>query len=1218
MASRGYLGFPHVRGDRLTFAAQDDVWLAPDTGGRAWRLSADRAQASQPRLSPDGDLLAWTSWRDGAPEVYLADPDGGTGRRLTYWGDARTRVRGWTPDGAVLAVTASGQPFGHFTSAHVVPVEAGPSRRLELGPVDDLAASGAATALLTGFRGLDPATWKRYRGGGTGRLWVSDGSVSAAESGTGGAGTSGAGTGGAGTGGGFTRVLADLGGQLACPMLIGDRLAFLSDHEGTGNVYSCLHDGTDLRRHTDHDGFYARNASSDGTRVVYQCAGDLWILDDLDAEARQLEILLGSPAAGRSPRLMTAQDGLGSLSCDESGRASAIEFGGTVHWLTHRDGPARALAVAPDAHARLPKVLGKTGLVAWVTDASGQDAIEVGSADGGDVAAAGTAGTGAAGTGAAGTGAAGTGAAGTGAAGTGAAGTGAGIAAPTRRLADGVLGSVAGLSASPDGTALAVASHDGRLILLDVASGGVTEIAASDNGPVTGLGWSPDSAWLAWSHPGPSPLRRIQMARVAGAAVAGTGGSGTGGSGTGGSGTGGSGTGGSGTGGDRQAIDVTDGRFIDTDPVFTADGLYLAFLSVRSFDPVYDAHFFDLSFPYGCRPYLVTLAAATPSPFGPLLGGRPVDDEADEPGGGAGGGAGSSSGAAGASGPGGDAPETVIVDVAGLATRIAAVPVGESRYSALRAVKDGLAWLREPVAGVLGEGAAEPDAEGPKTALERFDLKKRTSAELVAELDWFEVSGDGSRLVVGDGDRVRVLPSASRPGKDGSDDDDTVTVDLARARFRADPAARWRHAYEEAGRLIRRDFWIADMADVDWDGVLDTYRPLLDRIAGPSDFTDLLWEVLGELGSSHAYVMPGQAGDGKDSGDESVGVLGADLEPGGDGTWRVARVLPGESSDPLARSPLAAPGTSIGPGDVLLAIDGQPVDPVLGPGPLLAGAAGKPVELTIAASGDGDGRANSDGGTGDGGTADERVRRAVVVPLADDRRLRYQDWVTGRRQLVRELSGGRLGYLHVPDMMGEGWAHFHRDLRVEMACDGLVVDVRSNRGGHVSELVVEKLARRIMGWIMPRGLRPGTYPQDVPRGPLVALTDEYAGSDGDMVTAAIRILGLGPVVGMRTWGGVIGIEGMPGWPLVEGTHITVPRYAIWLEGYGWGVENHGVDPDVEVAISPDDWAAGRDPQLETGVRLAMEALAARPPAQPPATSDRPSRARPPLPPRERR
>jgi tricorn protease len=287
----------------------------------------------------------------------------------------------------------------------------------------------------------------------------------------------------------------------------------------------------------------------------------------------------------------------------------------------------------------------------------------------------------------------------------------------------------------------------------------------------------------------------------------------------------------------------------------------------------------------------------------------------------------------------------------------------------------------------------------------------------------------------------------------------------------------------------------------------------------------------------------------------------------------------------------------IRPGDVLLAVDGQPVDPVTGPGPLLAGAAEVPVELAVSAPDGGD------------------VRRVVVVPLGDDSRLRYQDWVAGRRRAVRELGGGRIGYLHVPDMMGEGWAHFHRDLRLEMAHDALIVDVRGNRGGHTSELVVEKLARRVLGWDLGRWLQPQTYPQDVPRGPLVALSDEFAGSDGDVVTAAIRALRLGPVVGARTWGGVIGIDGMPGHRLVDGTAMTVPRYAFWLEGYGWGVENHGVEPDVEVLNSPDDWAAGRDAQLETAVRLTLEALEARPAAVPPSTAQRPPKRRPPLPPR---
>ena len=244
------------------------------------------------------------------------------------------------------------------------------------------------------------------------------------------------------------------------------------------------------------------------------------------------------------------------------------------------------------------------------------------------------------------------------------------------------------------------------------------------------------------------------------------------------------------------------------------------------------------------------------------------------------------------------------------------------------------------------------------------------------------------------------------------------------------------------------------------------------------------------------------------------------------------------------------------------------------------------------------------------------MRRVVVVPLRSDRRLRYQDWVAERRRLVRELSAGRLGYLHIPDMMGEGWADFHRDLHTEMAQDGLIFDVRGNNGGHISELVVEKLARRVIGWCRGRWLQPESYPQEARRGPLVTVADEFAGSDGDIVTAAVKLLGLGPVVGTRTWGGVIGIQGRQG--LVDGTTVSVPRFAFFFDQYGWGVENHGVDPDVEVLITPDDAAAGRDPQLETAVRLALDALDSQPPPAPPEVATGPVKSRRPLPPRPSR
>jgi tricorn protease len=1110
VTSPGYLRFPHIAGDLVVFAADDDIWLAPAAGGRAWRFTTDEAPAETPKLTPDGKHVAWVSNWDGSAEIYVASLADGASTRLTYWGTSWARVSGWTPSGELLAVSAANQPFGHYVQARALTTalsgSPGAERVLPFGPVSDLSLGGSGDGtgagtlgLLTGTWGsfnADPAYWKRYRGGTAGRLWVGPATAVVRDA------PDAAGA----AGGPFRRVLADLPAQFACPMIVGGRLAFISDHEGTGNVYSCALDGSDLRRHTDHEGWYARQAGTDGRRIVYARGGELWLLEDLRAAGPvRLDITLGAAARGRGPRLVTAEDHVGSLSVDHGGRASTIEVRGTVHWLTHRDGPARAVSVVPGARARFPQVLGTGGQVVWATDADGRDSLEIGSGDPASPA---------------------------------------GPAAAPRRIAAGQVGRITGLAAAPDGTMVAVAAQDGQLRVVDAGSGQVREIAASDNGVVTGLAWSPDSAWLAWSQPvehpagmNMKPLRRLRLARIA----------------------------------DGQVFDATDGRFADTEPVFTLDGKYLAFLSMRNFDPIYDAHFFDLTFPYGARPYLLPLDATTPSPFAPSLGGRPAGEPQDPP-------------VAGGDGPGGP---VVTVHATGMADRIVALPVPEARYSWLRAVAGGLAWLREPVTGNLGIGGAEPADDAPRPVLERFDFGKRDVCELAAEVDWFEASGDGSRLVTSDHGKLTLIPAERKA--DGDNPDDKVEIDRSRARFLLDPPAMWQQAYAEAGRIVRHDFWVADMADVDWDAVQDEYRPLLDRITTGSEFVDVLYDLFGELGTSHAYAF---SPDG-DTPVAGPGLLGADIARNGDG-WRVTRVVRGDTSDPRARAPLAAPGAGIAAGDALLAVDGRPIG-ADGPGPLLVGAAGKPVELTVAPA--------------DG----SRSRSVPVVPLRSDTRLRYLDWVSAKRARVRELSGGRIGYLHVPDMVSQGWADFHRDLRTEMLRDALIVDVRGNTGGHTSQLVVEKLARRVIAWDVPSGMRPSTYPEDAPRGPVVAIANECSGSDGDIVTGAIRLLRLGPVVGARTWGGVIGFDNEH--ELIDGTQITVPRLAFWFEEYGWGVENYGVDPDVEVIMSPDDWAAGRDTQLETAVRLAAEALQQRPAMRPPDPRTRPSRRRPPLPPR---
>ncbi|MFF0643828.1 S41 family peptidase [Streptomyces tendae] len=1151
MGRVSYLRLPHLSGDQLCFVAEDDLWLASlDGPGRAWRLTVDRTKAGPPRFSPDGRHIAYTSWRSLVPEVHLVPVDGGPGRQLTHWGGLDTRVCGWSPpdpDGttAVLAVASHGEPFSHLTWAYKVTPDGDPGRKLPWGPVTDIQAADLdgerRTLLLTGTPPHEPAAWKRYRGGATGRLWLHG-----------------------------ERLLPDLGGHLAAPMFVGGRIAFLSDHEGVGNLYSCAPDGTDLRRHTDHDAFYARNAASDGSRVVYQCAGDLWIVDDLapGSAPRRLDVRLSGPRAGRRTYQVPAAQHVGGVSVDETGRASAVVVRGSLYWLTHRDGPARTIADTPGVRVRLPEMLGESGRIAYVTDAEGEDAVEISylpRATGGRA---------------------------------------------TRRLASGRLGRVLELVSDPAGERLAVASHDGRLLILDVAEpdtevalaldavdagypgdagdagypadedatgtaaradtapdapaedtdaggavppgdpgtpatagGRVTELIRSVNGPVRDLAFSPDGTWLTWSHPGIGrTLRQIKMARIDGP---------------------------EGT----LVVDVTNGRFEDENPVFTRDGRYLAFLSWRGFDPVYDVHTGDLSFPLGCRPYLVPLSSATPSPFALNPEGRPaaggLDPLEDEP------------------GEGG----AVTVEVEGLENRVTPFPVSASKYSALEPVAGGgLVWLRWPISGALGETFANPADPSERPTLEHFNLAKAKKSELVDHLDWFRVSGDGSRLVVLDEGELRAVPAT-----EVGDGDSTTWIDLRRILHEVDPAAEWRQAYDEAGRLIRAYFWDPGMCGIDWDAVLDQYRPLLERVASPDEFADLLREVLGELGTSHAYVVAARRNEGPAHYQRWQGLLGANFVCR-DGQWVAKRILPGDSSDSKARSPLA--GTGIRDGAVLTHVDGRTIDPVLGPSPLLAGAGGTTVELTFAPA---------EGCQGPS-------RRVAVVPLVDERPLRYQDWVAKRREVVRELSGGRCGYLHIPDMGGSGWAQFNRDLRMEVSRPALIVDVRGNAGGHISELVIEKLTRTILGWDLTRDAQPVSYTSNAPRGPVVAVADEATSSDGDMITAAFKLLRLGPVVGQRTWGGVVGMTGRH--RLGDGSVITVPMNAAWFDAYGWSVENYGVAPDVEALRTPLDWAEGRYPVLDEAVRLALELLETNPPATPPGYDAVPDRSRPPLPPRE--
>ncbi len=1085
-----YLRYPHLHDDLLTFVAADDVWTAPVGGGRAWRLTHDSVPVAQPRFSPDGAHVAFVSHRDGHPEAYVVPVAGGGPRRLTWWGASRTQVLGWDGPDRVLVASHGGQA----NLRHMVVRSVGLDGSVETppwGPASGVAVRDDGTVALATPTSRPPAHWKRYRGGTAARLWLGrpeDGGLT------------------------WERLLRDDEASLVDPMWVDGRLLLVSDRaavlpgtpEEAGRqadlwafpegVPSADAVPEQLTRQAPGTG-YVRDATTDGHRVVWHSRGRLWVLDALDADPREVEVTL--PGAEATPYSLQPTDQLGPVRPDHGGDASLVGWHGALFWLAHREGPAHALVADDAVRAREPRFLGRTGKAVVVTDAEGEDRLEVHDLVGTDAPAV---------------------------------------------LAAGGLGRVLHLAADPAGERVATISHDGAVRLVDVAGGTVRDVARSVQGEAEGLGFSPDGRYLVWSQPtaGESELHRLMVLDTREEAAA--------------------------------PVALTSGTFHDHDPAFTDDGRYVVFLSERTFDPDYDVHEFALSFAGSTRPWLIPLSAEQAPPFGPTAEGWRIsedDEDADS---------GDGDDAEGGDRPAAKDPKKVPaspdLDAEGAEQRVVPFPVPSGRYRDLRVTRGGVVWVAESGdTGQLGSRRAGVQGDPGADSVQLWSFAKRCVETIVEKADGVEVSGDGRRLVVRHGDTVTVTPADRRPE---DEDPAVVTVDLDRLRREVEPRALWRQMFDENGRIMRDHYWRPDMDGVDWDGVLARWRPVVDAVATHDDLVDVLWETVGELNTSHAYVMPA-APPGSEAAERRLGLLGADLVRTAEG-WRIERILPGESSEPMARSPLAAAGVGARPGDLVVAVDGKPVDPAHGPGPRLLGAADKPVELTLRREG-----------------ADRRV---VVVPLADEEVLRYQDWVRSRRDYVRERSGGRLGYVHVPDMASYGWAQLHRDLRHATEREGLVVDVRYNRGGHTSQLVLARLAAHPVGWAPARHYaEPGRYPASAPRGPVVLVANEHSGSDGDIVNAAGQAMGLGPVVGVRTWGGVVGIDGR--FDLVDGTEVTQPRYAFWLEGKGWGVENHGVDPDIEVEHSPADFFGPDDPQLDRAMAEALRLLDERPAASPP-------------------
>lgn len=713
-----------------------------------------------------------------------------------------------------------------------------------------------------------------------------------------------------------------------------------------------------------------------------------------------------------------------------------------------------------------------------------------------------------------------------------------------------------GMTWSPDSSRLAWNDKKNRLQFVEVESKNVVVVDTGD-WEIFEYVWSPDSQWIAYTRPNNRRFPDIHLYSLA----------------------------------TKERTVVTDGWFGVSSPEFSSDGKLLYFVSARNFNPIYSSTEWNHAYTEMENIYFVTLGKETRSPLAPKSdevkaksddkkstdkpkdppdvksGERPLktvtelladpqfrevvkalvkdsDAKIDV-----------KTNAVTASSATNATPEKVVVKVEaeGLQQRIAVLPLPASDYGQLTSVGNKLFYVR-------------------KGKLWFFDLEAQKETE-VGDYGSYRVSGDRKKMMVAWEKRFAIVDVPS--GKIDTKDKELTLGDV---KVNLDRRAEWNQIYAECWRQMRDYLFDPNLHNVDWPAMRRRYEPLLAHVQTRQDLTYVIGELISELNIGHAYVG---GGDHPNPERIPLGLLGARISRHASGFYRIDEILPGHNWDKKYRSPLTEIGVNAKVGDYIVALDGKPANTMVDLYAGLVGKADKQVTL----------RLNSEPKT-------EGARDQVVIPTADEQPLYYLKWVLGNIETVRKATGGKAGYVHVPDMSAAGLNEFAKFYYAQLDKEALVVDCRGNGGGNVSPMIIERLRREPAMWTVARNGKPAIDPSGQVLGPKVLLLDQHSASDGDIVGYRFRQHKLGPIIGQRSWGGVVGIRGSL--PLLDGGTLSRPEFSRYdLEGKEWIMEGKGVEPDIVVDNDPAREYAGVDDQLNRAITEIQQALAKNPVSTPP-------------------
>ena len=1053
-APQGYYRFPAIHGSTIVFTAEGDLWRVSLRGGMAQRLTSHPGTESHAAFSPDGKTLAFSAEYEGPTEVYTMPVEGGLPMRRTFEGRSAWVV-GWTPDSKVLYSTSQYSTLPNWQLA-TIDLQSGEQSLLPLSQARDGVFDPSGKTLYFTRLPFQGSSTKRYQGGTIQHLWkYTSGETEAIP------------------------LTEDFAGTSKSPMWWKDRIYFVSDRDGTMNLWSMNPKGKDLQQLTKHKGWDVKSPALDDGRIVYQLGADLHLFEIASKSERLVPITLTSDFdQEREKWVKKPNQYLTTTHLSPDGDRLVLTARGQLFVAPAEQG--RSIEATHDTSIRYREARfspdGKSLLA--LADTTGELEFYRLPANG--------------------------------------------VGKPEQLSSDGKVFRFEGVP-SPDGKSIAFGDKDWQLWVFNLDEKKSQRVATSLTAPISDLAWSADSQWLAYVRAADNMYPQIWLYNLK-------------------------------TG---STTPLTSDRVNSSSPTWSPDGKWIYFLSERHLESAVPSPwglrepepFFDLP----VEVYHVPLVKDLRSPFQPSdelhapEKEKKKDNKEKE-------------------------PETntvpaITIDLPGIESRIERVPVPPGNYNDLAMTAKRLLLLSR---GTGLEG-------GTNVTLRTLDItnqepKLKTLAESIKS---FELSTDRKKLLIQKDDSFYIVDAdAAAPVKLEK------SVSLNDWTFSLNPRQEWRQMFTEAWRLERDFFYDRNLHGVDWPAVLQKNLPLVDRVTDRQELSDLISEMVGELSALHTFVVGGDQRESPDS--IKLGALGARLEhdtPAGG--FRVAHIYQSDPDYPQRSSPLARPGVNVHEGDILEMINGVALTPLPGIGDLLRNQANRQVLLRVKTP---------------GGAAS---REAVVVPISNDQEadLRYDEWEYTRRLKVEELGKGAIGYVHLRAMGSRDIAQWARDFYPVFQRQGLIVDVRHNGGGNIDSWILEKLMRKAWFFWQGRVGAPYWNMQYAFRGHTVVLCDERTGSDGEAFTEGFKRLGLGKVIGTRTWGGEIWLS-FDNW-LVDKGIASAAEYGVYGPEGKWLIEGHGVDPDIVQDNLPHATYVGEDAQLKRAVEHLQQEIRQHPVTVPP-------------------